>query len=129
MEEHMDNVCVIAQKECLKQQIKEMCEVFKKCGFKKGSIIRSYTKLYYNSENIKTTITYSKFMELFGEPKEKTIQPHYDNTNGSIYKFCNDQKLNSLEFDIIKCVVRCRKKGLFKEDLIDLYLKEFEDEK
>lgn len=59
---------------------------------------------------------------------------HYDNTNGSIYKFCNDQKLNSWEFDIIKRVVRCRKKGQFKEDLqktkdlIDLYLKEFEDE-
>lgn len=59
---------------------------------------------------------------------------HYDNKNGSIYKFCNDHKLNSWEFDIIKRVVRCRKKGLFKEDLqktkdlIDLYLKEFEDE-
>ena len=65
----------------------------------------------------------------------ENVQPHYDNTNGSIYKFCNDQKLNSWEFDIIKRVVRCRKKGLFKEDLqktkdlIDLYLKEFEDEK
>lgn len=111
-----------------------------------------------------TTITYEKFMELFSEnadvvssdspyipmgiptnyevkyiaeqPNEdEQLQPHYDNTNGSIYKFCNDQKLNSWEFDIIKRVVRCRKKGLFKEDLqktkdlIDLYLKEFEDEK
>lgn len=67
---------------------------------------------------------------------EKLLNKYqYSNTNGSIYKFCNDQKLNAWEFDIIKRIVRCRKKGLFKEglqktkDLIDLYLKEFEDEK
>ena len=57
---------------------------------------------------------------------------HYDNSNGSIYKFCNDQKLNSYEFDLIKRIVRCRKKGSFIEDLqktkdlIDLYMKEHE---
>jgi hypothetical protein len=56
---------------------------------------------------------------------------HYDNTNGSLYKFAEDHKLNAWEFDIIKRLVRCRKKGQFKEDLektkrvIDLYLKEF----
>lgn len=55
---------------------------------------------------------------------------HYNNENGSIYKFCNDQELNPWEFYIIKRIVRCRKKGQFKEDLektkmaIDLYLKE-----
>jgi len=55
---------------------------------------------------------------------------HYDNTNGSIYKFCEQQKLNAYEFDIIKRIVRCRKKGNFIEDLektkrvIDLYIKE-----
>lgn len=59
---------------------------------------------------------------------------HYDNSNGSIYKFCEDQKLNAWEFDIIKRVVRSRKKGLFKEDLektkvlIDLYLKEYSND-
>lgn len=57
---------------------------------------------------------------------------HYDNSNGSIYKFCEDQKLNSYEFDLIKRIVRCRKKGQFTEDLektkalIDLYLLEHE---
>ena len=57
---------------------------------------------------------------------------HYDNTNGSLYKFSNDFGLNSWESDIIKRVVRCRKKGNFKEDLektkflIDLYIKEYE---
>jgi len=57
---------------------------------------------------------------------------HYDNTNGSLYKFCEDQKLNSYEFDLIKRIMRCRKKGQFQADLqstkvlIDLYLKEYE---
>jgi hypothetical protein len=61
------------------------------------------------------------------------IEPtYYDNSRGSIYQFCENQKLNAWEFDIIKRVVRCRKKGNFIEDLektkvlIDLYIKEFE---
>lgn len=55
---------------------------------------------------------------------------HYDNSKGSLYQFCENQQLNSYEFDIIKRIMRCRKKGNFKEDLektkflIDLYLKE-----
>jgi len=55
---------------------------------------------------------------------------HYDNTNGSLYQFCEEQGINSYEFDIIKRVMRCRKKGNFLEDLektkflIDLYIKE-----
>lgn len=58
---------------------------------------------------------------------------HYDNKNGSLYKFAEDHGLNSWEFDIIKRVTRCRKKGQFKEDLektkrvIDLYLSEHEN--
>jgi hypothetical protein len=62
---------------------------------------------------------------------EETDQ-HYNNTNGSLYKFAQDHELNAWEFDIIKRITRCRKKGQFKEDLektkrvIDLYLKEFE---
>ena len=53
---------------------------------------------------------------------------HYDNSKGSLYKFCDEHELNSYEFDIIKRVMRCRKKGLFLEDLektkflIDLYI-------
>ena len=56
---------------------------------------------------------------------------HYDNTHGSLYKFAEDHGLNAYEFDLIKRVVRCRKKGQFKEDLektkrvIDLYLEEY----
>ena len=58
------------------------------------------------------------------------MQKHYDNTKGSIYKFADDHGCNSYEFDIIKRVVRCRKKGSFLDDLektkdlIDLYIKE-----
>lgn len=55
---------------------------------------------------------------------------HYDNENGSLYKFADDHGLNSYEFDIIKRITRCRKKGEFLEDLkktkvvIDLYIEE-----
>ena len=55
---------------------------------------------------------------------------HYDNSNGSLYKFAEQHKLNSYEFDIIKRVIRCRKKGEFLSDLnktknvIDIYIKE-----
>ena len=58
---------------------------------------------------------------------------HYDNSKGSLYQFAEQQGLNSYEFDICKRIIRCRKKGNFKEDLektkflIDLYLKEFEE--
>lgn len=60
---------------------------------------------------------------------------HYNNDNGSLYLFAEQQGLNAWEFDIIKRIVRCRKKGHFIEDLektkrvIDLYLKEYEQRK
>ena len=56
---------------------------------------------------------------------------HYNNDNGSLYLFAQQHELNSWEFDIIKRIVRCRKKGYFHEDLaksirvIELYLKEY----
>jgi len=70
----------------------------------------------------------SKFFEVIDV--EKDI--HYNNTNGSIYLFANEHELNAYEFDILKRIVRCRKKGQFREDLektirvIELYLKEME---
>jgi len=57
---------------------------------------------------------------------------HYDNSNGSLYLFAEQQNLNPWEFDIIKRIVRSRKKGNFIEDLqktktvIDLYLREYD---
>ena len=70
----------------------------------------------------------------FGKPIHSSIEsisPHYDNSNGSLYLFAQQHNLNAWEFDIIKRIVRCRKKGDFEKDLqktkvvIDLYLKEF----
>ena len=56
--------------------------------------------------------------------------PHYNNKNGSLYKLASDLNLNAYEFDILKRIARCRKKGQFEQDLqkikdtVDLYLKE-----
>lgn len=58
-------------------------------------------------------------------------EDHYKGTD-SLYKFCEQWKLNAYEFDIIKRIVRCRHKGDFRKDLektknvIDIYLKEYE---
>jgi len=70
----------------------------------------------------------------FNISKNQSKAPkHYDNTNGSLYEFAEQQGLNSYEFDLCKRIIRCRKKGNFKEDLektkflIDLYLKEYKE--
>jgi hypothetical protein len=71
------------------------------------------------------------YMSLKDGYKEKE-DTHYDNSNGSLYLFAEQNELNAWEFDIIKRIVRCRKKGQFQEDLqktvrvVELYLKEFE---
>jgi hypothetical protein len=55
---------------------------------------------------------------------------HYDNSNGSLYLFAEQHQLNAWEFEIIKRIVRCRKKGEFISDIektkrvLDIYLKE-----
>jgi len=74
----------------------------------------------------------NQYAEILSYKDEIGTPKHYDNSKGSIYQFCENQQLNSWEFDIIKRVVRSRKKGNFKEDLektkhlIDLYLKEYD---
>lgn len=87
-----------------------------------------------NWANIGTYLTDLQGIALsdINEDEEEEMEPqsHYDNSKGSLYQFCEDKQLNSYEFDIIKRVMRCRKKGQFKEDLektkflIDLYLTE-----
>jgi len=60
-------------------------------------------------------------------------QYHYVGKS-SLYKFSEEWDLNSYEFDIVKRIVRCRKKGQFEEDLkkaqdlIDIYLTEHLDQ-
>lgn len=60
-------------------------------------------------------------------------QQHYDNSKGSLYKLADELNLNHWEFDILKRLVRCRKKGQFEQDLnkikdtVDIYLREFKE--
>jgi hypothetical protein len=103
-------------------------------------------KLYYNKTTDElhsafcwedTTEGHKYWSDWNQKELESEKEPnYYDNSNGSLYKFCEDHDLNTYEFDILKRVMRCRKKGMFMEDLektkflIDLYIKEMkEDEK
>lgn len=71
-----------------------------------------------------------EFMGLSDTTDTKAPQPHYDNSNGSLFQLAEQLGLNHWEFDILKRLVRCRKKGQFKEDLqkikdtCDIYLNE-----
>ena len=88
--------------------------------------------LLYDTQLDKYAEIISYKYEPIGKAEQLQTPKHYDNSKGSLYQFCENQQLNSYEFDIIKRVMRCRKKGNFKEDLektkflIDLYLKEYE---
>lgn len=42
---------------------------------------------------------------------------HYNNEQGSLYKFAEHHELNAWEFDCIKRLVRCRKKGQWLSDI------------
>ena len=74
------------------------------------------------------------FKEIPSPLKSSSKHFHYDNRSGSLYKFAHDKSLNAWEFDIIKRIARCRKKGQFLSDLektkdvIDLYIKEYKNE-
>ncbi len=52
-------------------------------------------------------------------PQEMEIntQPHYDNTKGSLYKIAQERGWNAYQFDIVKRIDRCEKKGQFGDDL------------
>jgi hypothetical protein len=68
--------------------------------------------------------------EPIGKAEQLQTPKHYDNSKGSLYQFCENQNLNSYEFEIIKRVVRCRKKGEFISDIektikvLQIYLQE-----
>jgi hypothetical protein len=90
-------------------------------------------KSYYakGEDDILKCIYRNKYAKIMSYKDDLETPKHYDNSKVSLYQFCENQQLNSYEFDIIKRVVRSRKKGNFKEDLektkvlIDLYLKEY----
>jgi len=85
-------------------------------------------EMYNKLEAKQRAANYMSLKDGYKENKDT----HYDNSNGSLYLFAEQNELNAWEFDIIKRIVRCRKKGQFQEDLqktvrvIELYLKEFE---
>ena len=72
---------------------------------------------------------------MFNSTNTESINTQYHYVGkSSLYKFSEEWDLNSYEFDIIKRIVRCRRKGSFKEDLqksidlINIYLTEHLDE-
>jgi hypothetical protein len=125
----------------LPQEIKE-----KALAYQRNGIATYYDKSTDNlleafdweSTEEKTSFWRDLHISLSNNKQEisKTKEPkHYDNSKGSLYQFCEQQGLNSYEFDIIKRIIRCRKKGNFLEDLektkflIDLYIKEHKEVK
>jgi tRNA1(Val) A37 N6-methylase TrmN6 len=62
---------------------------------------------YYTPNKIKSIIINPPFMEY----------NHYNNEQGSLYKFAEHHELNAYEFDAIKRLVRCRKKGQWLSDI------------
>jgi hypothetical protein len=93
----------------------------KKVAFKKGNIYdfdsgyKTKRNEWGGTHNLNAEVEFYQYFELI-ESETKTPS-HYDNTNGSLYLFAEQHKLNAWEFDIIKRIVRCRKKGNFIEDL------------
>lgn len=83
------------------------------------------------AEDLTMVFNAKQINEMF-TPLTESKDTHYDNTNGSLYLFAEQHELNAYEFDVIKRIVRCRKKGQFRDDLektirvIELYLKETE---
>ncbi len=71
----------------------------------------------------------SSYLESYFDnvPIYKDTPEHYDNTNGSLYKIAQQRGWNAYQFDIVKRIDRCEKKGEFIKDLektkflIDLY--------
>ena len=88
---------------------------------------KSYTWIINDKGQEQQFDTVELYFEVVNGPS------YYNNEKGSLYKFAEDQGLNAYEFDLVKRLVRCRKKGSFVQDLektkflIDLYLKEWKE--
>lgn len=102
--------------------------------FKESSEYRCILKTSTGNIYLSNDFICYDFKEIPSPLKSSSKHSHYDNRSGSLYKFAHDKSLNAWEFDIIKRVVRCRKKGQFLSDLqktkdvIDLYIKEYNNE-
>ncbi|ATL41832.1 hypothetical protein [Elizabethkingia bruuniana] len=94
-------------------------------------------KLVLNKEMLPLQTKVYTIENLFDFSSESP-QPHYDNSKKSfrsLMELGQKLELNHYEQDILKRLVRCRKKGQFKQDLqkikdtIDIYLNEYDDER
>jgi hypothetical protein len=112
------------------------CDEAKKNGYDQFNINQGYIAEFLHEKCIQGVTKRRWKKKIINNVKTEIpmMKPkHYDNTNGSLYKFAEDNNLNAWEFDIIKRIVRCRKKGAFIEDLektklvIDIYLKEYDN--
>lgn len=107
-------------------------------GYKDNSCIELNEQMHddyeWYEQNNYHIITMQQFKALF-EPQSNVLQlqKHYENTPKkfrSLFELQEVLGLNGYEFDILKRLVRCRKKGQFAEDLqkikdtCDLYLQE-----
>ena len=112
----------------MKVRAKETNNILHITKGKEYSVVKD-EELYYvilDDEYEESNILKDRF-----EPIEESN--HYDNTNGSLYKFAQDHKLNAWEFDAIKRIVRCRKKGQWLSDInktikvLELYKEEYRE--
>ena len=75
-----------------------------------------------------------EYSEYTVDPIKNTtnVKPYYKGKN-SLYQFAEEWQLNAWEFEIIKRVCRCRRKGEWLSDLIktknviDIYIEEKKD--
>lgn len=129
----------------------EVVEDFIVLSFKKGDIIEFTDDNIINGFRLSDAVLKDKIkrirsmkldltktLELHERFRQSIRTPcperhsHYNNEHGSLYKIAEQLGLNAYEFDILKRIARCRKKGQFKQDLqkikdtVDLYLKEVE---
>jgi hypothetical protein len=111
----------------------EFCIQAKKFGFDQYKINQGLIAEFLH-KNCKQGVTKRRWKKKIIN-NIKTEKPmmkpnYYNNTNGSLYKFAEDNNLNSYEFEVIKRIVRCRKKGEWITDIektievLEIYKKE-----
>jgi hypothetical protein len=112
--------------------INDIAAAMEKSANEKREYEKQSESFVYRSQDgeLKTDINH---YDKKGNCVEINTPVYYDNSKGSLYQFAENQNLNAYEFDIVKRIVRSRKKGSFREDLektkdlIDLYLLEYEE--
>lgn len=133
--------CAVINIELLKHEVavlRKNCEIFREFNDHQAvssrmRVINTIESVIENSKPL-TPIIQDALDEVRLKSSDTAAPEHYINTKGSLYAFAEHHKLNSWEFDAIKRIVRCRKKGSWRQDLektkvvIDLYLKEYNDD-